>query len=99
MKLINSSLQLGQKEKHIARLAVLENATVTNIQMRSGEEIVEHHSKKDALVIVRKGKVRFVVEGEEVIVTPETVLYMVPLEDHSLYAIEDTDLVLLQITP
>lgn len=99
MNHLNSPIKLAEKAKHIERLIAIDNATITNIQLRSGEEIVEHHSKNEAIVIVRKGEVRFTVEGKEVIVTPETVLHMAPLEKHDLFAIQDTDLLLIQVKP
>lgn len=99
MNLIETTYQLNQKAKHIAKVVSVDNATMTNIQLRAGEEIVEHSSKNDAFIIVRKGKIRFIVEGEPVVVTPENMLHMIPFEKHDLYAIEDTDLILIQIKP
>ncbi|MDV6378052.1 cupin domain-containing protein [Sporosarcina sp. GW1-11] len=99
MKLIDTKIQLTEKEKHLAKVASVNNATLTNIQLQEGQEIAEHDSKNEAFIIVRKGKVRFTVEGEPVEVTPDTILHMAPLEKHSLYAIEDTDLVLIQVKP
>lgn len=91
--------KLGEKEKHIARVFNLQNATVTNIQMRKDETVVEHDSKRDVIVIVRKGAVAFTVEGVEKIVTVDNVLHIAPLERHSLRATEDTDIVVFQIMP
>lgn len=99
MNLIETDYHLNQKEKHIAKVAALDNGIFTNIQLRAGEEIAEHSSKNDAFIIVRKGKIRFTVEGESVVATPENILHMVPLEKHGLHAIEDTDLILIQIKP
>ncbi|PIC64287.1 hypothetical protein CSV79_07400 [Sporosarcina sp. P13] len=97
MKLIDTKNQLSEKEKHMAKVANVDNATLTNIQLQAGQEIAEHDSKNEAFIIVRKGKVRFMVEGEPVEVTPDNILHMAPLEKHNLYAIEDTDLVLVQV--
>ena len=99
MKLFETKDQLEDKAKHIAKVTTVDNATITNIQLRTGEEITEHDSKNEAFIIVRKGKIRFSVEGEPVIVTPENILHMVPLEKHSLQALEDTDLLLIQVKP
>ena len=99
MKLFETKYQLNDKAKHIAKVATVDNATFTNIQLRSGEEIAEHDSNNEAFIIVRKGKIQFTVEGEPVIVTPENLLHMAPLEKHSLHALEDTDLVLIQVKP
>ena len=99
MKLFETKYQLNDKAKHLAKVATVDNATFTNIQLRAGEEIAEHDSNNEAFIIVRKGKIQFTVEGEPVIVTPENLLHMAPLEKHSLRAVEDTDLVLIQVKP
>lgn len=99
MNLIPAPYKLEEKPKHIARLLTLENASVVNIQLKTGETIAEHDSKREVLIIVRQGAVIFDVEGTETLVTQDNVLHMSPLEKHSLRAIEDTDLVVLQITP
>jgi quercetin dioxygenase-like cupin family protein len=99
VELFETKYQLNDKAKHIAKVETVDNATFTNIQLRAGEEIAEHDSKNEAFIIVRKGKVQFTVEGEPVIVSPENVLHMSPLEKHSLRALEDTDLLLIQVKP
>ena len=99
MNLVETAYKLNDKSKHVGKITSAENATLTNIQLRAGEEINEHDSKNVAFIIVRRGKVRFTIEGEEVFVTPENVLQMAPLEKHSLHALEDTDLVLIQVKP
>ena len=99
MKVFETNYLLNDQAKHIGKVASVENATLTNIQLRAGEEIKEHDSKNEAFIIVRRGKVRFTIEGEEVFVTPENLLQMAPLEKHSLHALEDTDLLLIQVKP
>ena len=99
MKLISTPYRLEEKPKHIAKLMTLENASVVNIQLKKGETIAEHDSKREVIIIVRKGAVIFDVEGTEKVVTQNNVLHMSPLEKHSLRATEDSDLLVLQITP
>lgn len=99
MELKATPHKLGEKDKHIARVFQLQNAAVTNIQMKKGETVVEHDSKREVIVIVRSGAVSFTVEGVETIVTPDNVLHISPLEKHSLRANEDTDIVLVQVMP
>lgn len=99
MELKPTFSKLGEKEKHIARVFNLQNASVTNIQMRKGETVIEHDSKRDVIIIVRKGSVAFTVEGVETIVTVDNILHISPLEKHSLRATEDTDIVVFQIMP
>lgn len=90
--------QLGMKPKHIERLLTLENVFIANIQLKTGEKVAEHHSRREAIIVVRKGAVSFDVEGTEVIVTQNNLLHMSPLESHSLEAIEDSDLLVFQVT-
>lgn len=99
MNLIETLYKLEEKPKHIAKLLTLENVSVINIQLKAGETIPEHDSKREVMIIVRRGAVTFDVEGVEAIVTEENILHMEPLEMHGLRAIEDTDLIVLQITP
>lgn len=96
---IATAYQLEEKEKHISRLLSLENVNVANIQLRTGETIPKHNSKREVIIIVRRGSVIFDVEGEEVVVTQNNILHMNPLEGHSLLAKEDTDLIVIQVTP
>lgn len=99
MNLIPTPFQLEAKQKHIAKLLTLKNISVVNIQLKTDETIAEHDSKREVVIIVRKGAVIFDVEGTETLVTQNNVLHMSPLERHSLRATEDTDLIVLQITP
>lgn len=97
MELIHTKNQLKEKQKHVEKVAEVDNAAIMNIQLRAGEEVAEHDANKEVFIVVRKGKVRFAVEGEEVDVTPENVLHMLPLERHSLHAVEDSDIVVIQV--
>ena len=97
MKLINTKSQLSEKQKHVEKVADVDNAAIMNIQLRAGEEVAEHDANKEVFIVVRKGKVRFTVEGELVDVTPENLLYMAPLERHSLHAVEDSDILVIQV--
>ena len=97
MKLINTKNQLNEKEKHVEKVVEVENAAIMNIQLRAGEEVAEHDADREVFIVVRKGKVRFIVEGEPVDVTPENLLHMVPLEKHSLHAVEDSDILVIQV--
>lgn len=97
MKLINTKSQLSEKQKHVEKIVQVDNAAVMNIQLRAGEEVAEHDANREVFIVVRKGKVRFTVEGEPVDVTPENLLYMAPLERHSLHAVEDSDILVIQV--
>lgn len=97
MELIPTPLKHDEKEKHISRIIALQNATIVNIQLKTGETIAEHDSSKDVVIIVRSGAVIFDVEGTETLVTRDNVLYLKPFEKHSLRATEDADILVLQI--
>ena len=99
MALISTPYRLEEKPKHIAKLMTLENVSVVNIQLKTGETIAEHDSKREVIIIVRRGAVIFDIEGTEKLVTQDNVLHMSPLEKHSLRATEDTDLIVLQVMP
>lgn len=99
MNIIPTSYKLEEKPKHIEKLLTLENVSVVNIQLKTDETIAEHDSKREVLIIVRRGAVIFDIEGTETLVTEDNVLHISPLEKHSLRAIEDTDLVVLQVAP
>ncbi|MCZ2260745.1 cupin domain-containing protein [Sporosarcina sp. G11-34] len=99
MDLISTPYRLEEKPKHIAKLMTLENVSVVNIQLKKDETIAEHDSKREVIIIVRRGAVIFDVEGTEQLVTQDNVLHMSPLEKHSLRATEDADLMVLQVMP
>lgn len=97
MILVDTASQLAEKNKHFSQIANADNAILMNIQLRKGEEVPEHDAAQEVFIIVRKGKVRFTVEGEPVEVTPENMLHMAPLEKHSLYALEDSDIIVIKV--
>ena len=99
MKLIETPHQLESKSKSVEQVLSIPNVKMMNIQLRAGEEVAEHDSDREVIIIVRKGKVRFRIEGTEVVVTDEHVLHMAPFEKHSLHAETDVDICVLQITP
>ena len=99
MELIETPYLLEEKAKHIGKLLTLDNVFIANIQLKTGETIPEHDSKREVIIVVRKGAVSFDVEGKEVIVTQNNMLHLSPLERHSLLAKEGVDLLVIQVTP
>lgn len=97
MMLISSPHEIGDKKKHAGRLLNQPKYDVVQIHMKKDEEITTHHAKVETLIIVRTGKVSFTVEGETVILTNENILQMDPYEEHSLTALEESDLLLLKM--
>jgi len=97
MKLIAGLDNLDEKTKHAERVLSQPSYDVIQIHLEKDEVISTHHAKEETLIIVRTGKVRFVVEEETVVLTNEEILQMDPYEKHCLEAIEETDLILLKI--
>lgn len=88
---------LKEKVKKSAPVLQLANAKVLNIQLRKGETIPEHNADAEVVIVVRRGRVEFTVEGRTMDATPENVLHLSPMEDHQLFAAEDSDLLVFQI--
>ena len=97
MHFFETPYQLRDKEKHSAKITEVNATQIINIQLAAGQSIAEHHAKENTIIIVRRGKVQFTVEGQQVVLTNEAVLAMDPLAQHDLLAIEDTDLLLLKV--
>jgi len=97
MKLVDSLHDIGDKAKHASRVLNKSKYDIVQIHMKKGEELSNHHAKVETVIIVRAGKVNFNVEGEDVVLTNEQILQMDPYEEHSLQAIDETDLLLLKI--
>ncbi|MEK3979294.1 AraC family ligand binding domain-containing protein [Psychrobacillus sp. FSL K6-2836] len=97
MNLVDTPYVLEEKEKQITNV-LKEDFDMLNIQLRAGEEVKEHHANANVLIVVRRGKVQFTVEGTEHVVTTENILHMKPLEKHSLKALEDSDIVVTKIS-
>jgi quercetin dioxygenase-like cupin family protein len=97
MHLIETPFLLEEKEKNVSKVIQFDNNDVVNIQLRIGEEIKEHNADANVLIVIRRGKVIFTVEGEEQVVTSNNVLHMNPLEKHALKAVEDSDIVVIKI--
>lgn len=97
MHLIETPYLLGEKEKNVSKVIQFDNNDVVNIQLRIGEEIKEHNADANVLIVIRRGKVIFTVEGVEQVVTTNNILHMNPLEKHALKAVEDSDIVVIKI--
>lgn len=97
MNLIETPYLLEEKEKHVSKVVQFDNHQVMNIQLRTGEEIKEHNVKEYVLIVVKKGKVLFTVEGVVKLVTTGRILHMNPLEKHALTAVEDAEVIIVKI--
>lgn len=99
MELFEMPYQLGEKKKHIQKVTNFEKTNIVNMQLAAGEGVPEHDADADVVIIVKSGKLQFTVEGQAAEVSPGVMLRMVPKEKHSLKAIEDSDLMVIQIKP
>lgn len=98
MKVIDTPNYLAEKNKHVEKCIQFNETNVLNIQLKANEFIPEHDFNGNVLVIVRKGKVLFDVEGKQVELTNENVLHIAPLEKHGLKALEDSDILVVKIS-
>ena len=97
MEIFQKNVHWDERAKNVEKVTDIREHALVNIQFKSGERIAEHDAAEHVVVIVRRGRVAFTVEGNEVTVTNEAVLVMEPNERHSLVALDDTDLLLVKI--
>jgi|SRR5690625_4819057 len=97
MKRVDTKHDIGGKTKHAERVLSEDKYDIIQIHMKKGEVITSHHAKEETLIIVRTGKVYFIVEKETMTLTNEQILQMDPYEKHSLEALEESNLILLKI--
>jgi quercetin dioxygenase-like cupin family protein len=67
---------------------------VTVFGFDAGEELTEHQAARTAVVQVLSGRVRFIVDGEELDLAAGSWLHMAPGAPHSLTATEPTVMLL-----
>ena len=89
--------ELVDNYKKMSRLLASEKVDIIDIQMRAGEMIPTHNAREDAVVIVRKGELFFNVEGMDHRLKDSDIVVLEPLENHSLEAITDVELIVLKI--
>lgn len=97
MQRITVPNEILEKNQKISRYLTTEKVDILNIQMRAGETIPAHHVPNVVVIVVRKGEVTFNVEGVDHRLTNDDVLVFDPLEDHSLEAHTDVEIVVLKI--
>lgn len=83
MKVISTENQLIEKPKHVGKLLSLGHADIMNIQLKAGEGIPAHDSKREVMIVVRKGVVMFTGDGKEYRLHDNDCLHIEPLEKHS----------------
>lgn len=88
---------LATQLKKVGKVYSRNNMDILSIQLKTGEQIAEHNAKQTVVIIVRSGEVEFVVEGQVQQLTAEDVLVIEPLENHSLKAITDVDILVMKV--
>ncbi|GEB30695.1 MULTISPECIES: AraC family ligand binding domain-containing protein [Brevibacillus] len=89
---------LESAPKHIGALMGFERTKVLQLQLRAGSFIPEHDTDADVLILVQKGKAVFDFSGKQIELDPQSLLYMLPAEKHSVRALdEDVEMVVIRI--
>lgn len=96
MKHIQTPYDIGDKQKFANRKLSQSKYDVVHIHLKKAEEIKTHHAKEETLIVVRSGKIRMKIEAETVELTSEDILQMEPYEKHDVYALEESDLLLIK---
>ena len=74
-----------------------EHLDVTAFAFDVGEGLTEHQASSDAVVEVLSGQLHFIVDGEDLDLTPGSWLHMASGAPHSLTAVEPTIMLLTLI--
>lgn len=69
---------------------------ITHLQIKKGDEVPNHKSDKNVIVVIYNGKVNFTGENGSEIIMPGDIINMQPNELHALSAIEDSDLMVIK---
>lgn len=97
MEKIHIENVLNTQQKSVGKVHTRTNMDILSIQLKSGEQIPEHNAKQTVVVIVRSGEVEFMVEGQLHQLTEEDILIIEPMENHSLKAVTDVDVVVMKL--
>jgi cupin domain protein len=80
-------------------LAQNKHVSITIFAFDKDEEISTHESDGDAMVNVLEGKGKFVIDGNEYIVSAGESIIMPSRKPHSVYAIEQFKMMLVVVFP
>lgn len=75
-----------------------ENQVITNLVIEKGKTIPTHDAPYTVVVVPVKGKVVFSGENFKEEIYPGAIVRMQPNEPHSLYALEDSELMVIKST-
>ncbi len=89
--------ELIDTNKKGTRVFANDDVHILNVQMRAGESIPTHNAPGTVIVTVRSGTVLFNVEGVDTTLSTNDILVMDPLENHSLTAVTDVDIIVTKL--
>lgn len=96
MQYVDTWHDVEKKTRYANRVMKQDKFDVVHMHLQKGEKVGPHHAEEESLIVVRSGKVQFIVEGKTVELTNEDILQMDPYEEREIKAIEQTDLLLLK---
>lgn len=73
-----------------------ENQEITHLSLKSGGDLKTHSHPWTVVVVIYKGNVDFTGENGTQTIEPGTIIRLEPGEDHSLVALEDSDLMVIK---
>ncbi len=66
-----------------------ETMTVARIQMKQGSVVPEHHHHNEQISTMHEGRLKFIIDGKELILNPGESLRIPPNVPHSAEALDD----------
>ena len=67
-----------------------ERMTVVRLYLKAGAEVGRHHHENEQVTLLEQGKLRFVFDDREQILTAGQALQIAPNAPHAVYAMEDS---------
>ncbi len=87
-----SSIELEQLTPLSSRKVVhSERITISRLFLKAGAVVSEHHHENEQLTMLISGKLKFLMEGKEIIVTAGQVLQIPPNVPHRVEVLEDSE--------
>jgi quercetin dioxygenase-like cupin family protein len=65
--------------------------TVARLFLKAGALVPEHHHENEQITMLVSGKLQFILNGEEILVSAGDVLEIPPHAPHSVVALEDSE--------
>jgi quercetin dioxygenase-like cupin family protein len=90
---IEEELVTPKHSTALGRLITGEQIEVGLLRYKAGEGAEEHAHPHEQVLLVLSGRIRMTIGGESYALGPREVAHLPPNVPHSLYAIEDTEVV------